>query len=91
MFVSVVKLIYPERIMCGHFDGNLTSCNITTGEIVLFKGHHADVLSVDVNQALNMVVSGSADLTTKLWDLTSGKVVKTLGEFSHWVVHFGVT
>ena len=87
MFVSVVKLIYPEWIMSGHFDGNLTACNITTGEILPFKGHHADVLSVDVNQNLNMVVSGSADLTTKIWNLTSGKVVKTLGEFSHWVVH----
>ena len=33
------------------------------------------------------MVSGSADLTTKIWSLSTGKVVKSIGEFSHWVVH----
>ena len=50
MFVSVVKLIYPEWIMCGHFDGNLSAWNFKTEEITPFKGHHADVLALDVNQ-----------------------------------------
>ena len=50
MFVSVVKLIYSEWIMCGHFDGNLSAWNFKTEEITPFKGHHADVLALDVNQ-----------------------------------------
>ena len=50
MMVSVVKLIYPKWIICGHFDGNLTAWNFTNEEIVPFKGHHADILAVDINQ-----------------------------------------
>ena len=33
------------------------------------------------------MVSGSGDQTTKIWSLTSGKLLKTLDQFSHWVVH----
>ena len=38
-------------------------------------------------QELDLMVSGSADLTTKIWSLSTGKVVKSIGEFSHLVVH----
>jgi hypothetical protein len=34
-----------------------------------------------------LLVSGSADLTTKLWDLKTCSLVKSLTGFSHWVVH----
>ena len=32
------------------------------------------------------MVSGSADLSVKFWALSTGKVLKTIGNFSHWVV-----
>jgi len=36
--------------MCGHFDGNLSAWNFKNEEITPSKGHHADVLALDVNQ-----------------------------------------
>ena len=34
-----------------------------------------------------MIVSGSADFSVKLWNLKTQKVVKTLKDFSHWIVN----
>ena len=51
VFVSVLKLIYPSMVICGHFDGNVTVWNLETGEnIVNLRGHTADVLSLDFNK-----------------------------------------
>ena len=49
MFVSVTKLIHPEWIICGHFDGKLTAWKFQDENLTQFKGHTADVLTVDVN------------------------------------------
>ena len=51
VFVSVLKLMYPTRVICGHFDGNVTVWSLHFGtNIINFRGHTADVLSLDVNQ-----------------------------------------
>ena len=38
-------------------------------------------------QAHNVVASGAADLTVKFWQITSGKLLRTLDQFSHWIIH----
>ena len=56
VFVSVLKLIYPSLVICGHFDGNVTVWNLETGEnIVNLRGHTADVLSLDFNQVSSIL------------------------------------
>ena len=58
VFVSILKLVYPSFVICGHFDGNVTVWSLENeGEFgfagsnrVNLKGHTADVLSLDVNQ-----------------------------------------
>ena len=52
MFVSVVKLLYPKWILVGHFDGNLSLWSFKDETLSPLKGHHADVLALDVNEVI---------------------------------------
>ena len=38
-------------------------------------------------QKLDLVASGAADLTVKFWNLSQGKLIKTIDQFSHWIIH----
>lgn len=44
---------------------------------VVFKGHGDEVLSVAISSNGRFVLSGSADHTMKLWDIVTGRVVRT--------------
>jgi len=92
--VSCIKMIYPGLIVCGHFDGTLSS-HCVSGEdrgqppgtlLQKFRLHTAPVLSLDLCTAEDLLVSGSADCSTKLWELSSGQLLKTLSNQSHWVL-----
>ena len=58
VFVSILKLVYPSFVICGHFDGCVTVWSLENeGEFgfagsnrVNLKGHTADVLALDVSQ-----------------------------------------
>ena len=88
--VSCIKLHYPHIVVCGHFDGTL-SCHHISGPspgslLHKFKLHTAPVLSLSLAPSLDLLVSGSADCSTKVWSLTSGELLKTLSNQSHWVL-----
>ena len=88
--VSCIKLLYPQLVVCGHFDGTL-SCHSITGPspgslIHKLKLHTAPVLSLALAPSLDILASGSADCSTKLWRLGSGQLIKTLSNQSHWVL-----
>jgi len=88
--VSCIKLQYPNIVVCGHFDGTLSCHNISgpsPGSLLhKFKLHTAPVLSLALAPSLDLLASGSADCSTKLWSLTSGQLVKTWSNQSHWVL-----
>ena len=74
--VSCIKLQYPDLLVCGHFDGTL-SCHSVSGPapgslIHKFKLHTAPVLSLALAPDLDILVSGSADCSTKIWSLSTG-------------------
>ena len=51
MFVSVIKLVYPDFVLCGHFDGTITCFSLSNSDMIeRIRGHSADVLSLVVNQ-----------------------------------------
>lgn len=51
MFVSVIKLVYPDWVLCGHFDGTITCFPLSSSPTIeRIRGHSADVLSLVVNQ-----------------------------------------
>lgn len=90
--VSCIKLHFPCFVVCGHFDGSLSS-HLVTGEkgspgtlLHRFKLHTAPVLSLDLSESEDLLVSGSADCSTKLWRLSSGQLLRTLSNQSHWVL-----
>jgi len=88
--VSCIKLHHPHIVVCGHFDGTL-SCHQISGPspgslLHKFKLHTAPVLSLALAPSLDLLVSGSADCSTKVWSLTSGELLKTLSNQSHWVL-----
>ncbi|XP_023331984.1 F-box/WD repeat-containing protein 2 [Eurytemora carolleeae] len=103
--VSCIKLLYPVMVVCGHFDGTLSShkvCGMASsykpplrgfhrfsepGSLLKkFRLHTSPVLSLDFDMDENILVSGSADCTTKIWELSSGALLKTLASQSHWVL-----
>lgn len=99
--VSCIKLHYPNLVVCGHFDGTLSSHLITgpTDDKVAgvrgqtpgsllhkFRLHTAPVLALDLAIQEDLLVSGSADCSTKLWKLSSGQLLRTLSNQSHWVL-----
>lgn len=50
LHVSLVKMKWPKTVICGHFDGSLTSRNLEDNTSHQFRGHSADVLSADFNE-----------------------------------------
>jgi len=91
--VSCIKLCFPSLVVCGHFDGTLSSHLVTRNKgsypgslINKFRLHTAPVLSVDLSIEDDLLVSGSADCSTKLWELSTGQLLKTLSNQSHWVL-----
>jgi WD40 repeat protein len=50
-----------------------------------FIGHSARVLSFAISPDSKTLVSGSLDTTIKVWDLASGKAVRTLDGHWGWV------
>ena len=52
-----------------------------------FRLHTAPVLSVALSESsTDLLVSGSADCSIKLWRLSTGELLKTLPNQSHWVL-----
>jgi len=93
--VSCIKLNYPSLIVCGHFDGTLSSHQVsgntdsdTTpgGLLNKFRLHTAPVLSLDFDESEDVLISGSADWTVKVWQLSTGHLQSTISSHSHWVL-----
>ena len=92
--VSCIKLSWAGKlVVCGHFDGTLTSYSLTglssspPGSLLnKFRLHTAPVLALDISLSMDLLASGSADGSTKLWQLSDGTLVRTLSNQSHWVL-----
>lgn len=50
---------------------------------------HILVFSVDYNDELDILVSGSADFTVKVWALSAGTCLNTLTGHTEWVTKVG--
>jgi len=91
--VSCIKLLHPHLVVCGHFNGTLSSYHVTAagggtpGQLVQrFRLHTAHVLSLDLSLDQDLLVSGGSDCSIKIWKLSTGKLLRTLPNQSHWVL-----
>ncbi len=54
-------------------------------QLVIPRGHAEDVSKIAISADNKMLASGSRDKTVKIWDLASGRELKTLGNYPSWV------
>lgn len=84
--VSDVRL-ENNFIYTSSFDGSAESWQIPQGFHKRYIGHVSAVFSIDICLELSILVSGSADLTMKVWDISSAQLLATLaGHHKGWVV-----
>ncbi|MEO6190755.1 MAG: caspase family protein, partial [Saprospiraceae bacterium] len=75
-------------IASGDNAGMITLWNNKTQSIIKLSGHQTKVMSVNFSADSKMLLSGSADGSSKLWDCATGKELLTLISLdsSDWVV-----
>ena len=48
--------------------------DVSTGEeLYTLHGHNAEIVSLNFNNYGDLIITGSFDYTTKLWDVRSGR------------------
>lgn len=57
----------------------------SAGHVVTLCMFYILVFSVDYNDELDILVSGSADFTVKVWALSAGTCLNTLTGHTEWV------
>jgi WD40 repeat protein len=75
---SAILLEEKERILCGHWNGEVTCWNTKTGELISsFKPHILTVTSMGFVQGNKYLLTGSEDETIQLWDTSNWTLVKS--------------
>ncbi|XP_041373378.1 F-box/WD repeat-containing protein 2-like [Gigantopelta aegis] len=84
--VSDIKFT-SRRLYVASFDGTAACWDILEERRVhLFVGHTSAVFSLDVDEDLSLLVTGSCDKTIKLWSYhDSPFLVQTLPQHNNWV------
>ncbi|MFM6925937.1 MAG: caspase family protein [Ferruginibacter sp.] len=54
-------------------------------QLVIPRGHAEDVSKIAISSDNRLLASGSWDKTVKIWDIASGKELKTLGNYPSWI------
>ena len=86
---TTIKLLFPFHVCVGHSDGRVNTWNLPTAaslEMDTNQTHAASVFALDGDLDSDLLVSGAADYTVKLWRLTTGVLLRTIRSHDHWVV-----
>ena len=83
---SIADLKFDEEYLyTASYDNSAAVWSFATESMYcLYAGHINGVMSIDVNRGDNLVLTGSADYSVKVWDFHSGHM---LNSFSN--IHFG--
>ncbi|KAG2087458.1 WD40-repeat-containing domain protein [Suillus discolor] len=65
--------------------GELKACEVETGIVKTFEGHSGRINCIDVSADNTLLASGSADFTTRIWNLETGKLVAGPFKNVDWV------
>ncbi|KAL5004500.1 hypothetical protein ScPMuIL_017956 [Solemya velum] len=70
---------YDNSVICYDFGTGREKCR--------YVGHVSAVLSIDFNIALNLLLTGSADRSVKIWHIESGQLLNSIVDIhSNWVL-----
>ena len=77
-----------QYIFTASFDTTAACWDFNTGRLLNhYTGHVAAVFSVDYSTSLDTVITGSADSTIKVWQLSSAQLIQTLPHHrSNWIM-----
>ncbi|CAM1311180.1 Uncharacterised protein g5621 [Pycnogonum litorale] len=77
-----------DTLVASFFMGTASSWNIKTGHHLRdYRQHSSSIFTIDLNAGLDLVVSGGADSTAKLWSLSEGRLHQSLTtNVGLWVV-----
>lgn len=77
-----------QYIFTASFDTTAACWDFDTGRLLNhYTGHVAAVFSIDYSMSLDIVITGSADSTIKVWRLSSAQLIQTLPHHrSNWIM-----
>lgn len=87
---SVSALQFDEiYVYTASFDNTAACWDIDTGQLMCrYVGHISAVFSLDARRDVNILVTGSADKTVKIWQLDSGLLLNSLSDWHNdWITH----
>jgi len=79
-YISCIRFMSPDEMITSSGDSTCILWDITTQKPkAIFNDHRGDVMSVALNTSAGQFISGSCDMTAKLWDprVNGRKAVKT--------------
>lgn len=85
---SIADLKFDEEYLyTASYDNSAAVWSFATESMYcLYAGHVNGVMSIDVNRGDNLVLTGSADYTVKVWDFHSGHMLNSFSNIhSGWV------
>lgn len=97
-----VKIVHTHSVSALQFDDlclytasydNTAACwDIDTGQLVCrYVGHISAVFSLDARRDLDLIVTGSADKTVKIWQLSSGLLLNSLTDWHNdWITRIQI-
>ncbi|KAK3607895.1 hypothetical protein CHS0354_036720 [Potamilus streckersoni] len=81
-----------EYVYTASYDNTAACWHFATGHLVTrYGGHTSAVFSLDARKDIDIIVTGSADKTVKIWQLSSGILLKTLADWHNdWVTRIKI-
>lgn len=86
---SVSDIEFDDTLLLvASYDNSVICYDLETGrEQCRYVGHISAVLSIDFDRDLNLLITGSADRSVKIWHIDSSQLVNSLtGYHSNWVL-----
>lgn len=84
---TVADIKFDEKqVLSASFDNTIACWDYETGvRRHVFFGHVGAVFSIDYCEPIDLLVSGSADMTVKLWSFSSGTLIYSQHVYTEWV------
>lgn len=77
-YVSCARFVSDEQIVSSSGDTTMVLWDLERSRTILrFEEHDADVMSIAVDPAQSLLISGACDALTKTWDMRTGHCVRT--------------